>query len=185
VFLEELKNYREIKVEDWPLPTGYQQRLAPIFLAEVYKGGQTGENYAKEYRRKHGLEECLAAQEIENILSNFDRMLLVDNEPGFINRVSTEYAARRAFGLLQAFRNCRKKDDWCKPRNAPSSWRSKVEWTELDRVDPRAADALPAGFRPIENEVRAELERDALLLKAKAKLKDAAQGSEAVDRLNP
>eukprot|EP00969_Alexandrium_andersonii_P264683 11698862-Alexandrium_andersonii.AAC.1 len=33
------------------------------------------------------------------IRDSMDGMLLVDCEPGFLNRVSTEYAARRAFGL--------------------------------------------------------------------------------------
>jgi hypothetical protein len=130
------------------------------------------------------LADCQATQEIESILANFDKMLLVDNEPGFINRVSTEYAARRAFGLQQAFRRCHKKDDWCKPKNAPGSWRSKVDWEELDRLDPRASEALPSSFRAVENEMRIELERDALLIKAKTKLKEAA-GTELVDRLNP
>ena len=41
VYVEELKNYREIPPEDWPLPVGYQQRLAPAYLAEVYRQGRT------------------------------------------------------------------------------------------------------------------------------------------------
>eukprot|EP00969_Alexandrium_andersonii_P181495 8020468-Alexandrium_andersonii.AAC.1 len=56
------------------------------------------------------------------------RMLLVDCEPVFLNRVSTEYAARRAFGLEQAFRHCVKKEDGLRPKNAPQSWRSRVDW---------------------------------------------------------
>jgi hypothetical protein len=111
---------------------------------------------------------------------------LVDCEPGFINRVSTEYAARRAFGLQQAFKRCSRKDDWCKPKNAPASWRSKVDWEELDRLDPRATEALPTSFRAVENEMRSELERDALLIRAKGKLKEAAGTADAIqDRLNP
>ena len=69
--------------------------------------------------------------------------VLVDNEPGFLNRVSSEYAARQAFGLQQAFRRCQKKDDWHRPKNAPASWRSKVDWEEHDRLDPRASETLP------------------------------------------
>jgi hypothetical protein len=182
-FVEELRRYKDIAAVDWPLPPGYQQRLAPAFFAEVYRSGQTGEKYAQDFRRSHGLEDCLVSQEIDSILSNFDRMLLVDNEPGFINRVSTEYAARRAFGLIQAFKRCRKRDDWAKPKNAPASWKTKVDWDELDRLDPRASEALPASFRAVENEMRTELERDALLIKAKAKMREA-MGSEVTDRLN-
>ena len=124
------------------------------------------------------------AQELASILGNFDKMLLEDCEPGFINRVSTEYAARRAFGLQQAFRTCRRKDDWLKPKNAPKDWKSKVDWEELDRIDPRAADHLPSGFRAVQTEIKGELERDALLMKAKTKLREA-QGEIAQDRLNP
>ena len=183
-YVQELKNYKDIPLSEWPLPVGYQQRLAPAYLAEVYRSGNTGENYAKEFRRQHGLNDCLAAQEIDSILGNFDRMLLVDNEPGFLNRVSSEYAARRAFGLQQAFRRCQKKDDWNRPKNAPASWRSKVDWEELDRLDPRASETLPTSMRAVENEMRTELERDALLLKAKSKLKEAV-GVDTPDRLNP
>ena len=60
---------------------------------------------------------------------------------------------------------------------------SKVDWEMLDRFDPRAADDLPQGFRSIEDELRGNLERDAMLLKAKAKLKEH-RGGELPDRLN-
>lgn len=183
LFVDELRNYREIALEDWPLPPGYQHRLAPAFLAEVYRQGRSAEAVGKEFVRTHCLDDCMVAQEIPSILASFDKMLTVDGEPGFINRVSTEYAARRAFGLQQAFRNCRKKDDWHKPKNAPQAWRSKVDWEELDRLDPRAAEALPAGMRDIQNEIRGELERDALMIKAKQRLREAA-GADGLDRLN-
>ena len=182
LFIQELREYREIPLKDWPLPTGYQQRLAPAYLAECYRQGRNAEEVGREFLRSHGLEECTVAQELVSLLSGFDKMLLVDNEPGFINRVSTEYAARRAFGLQQAFRNCRRKEDWQKPKNAPQSWRSKVDWQELRRLDPRSAESLPVGMRHIENEIRGELERDALIMKAKAKLQSA--GGEASDPLN-
>ena len=184
MYMQELRTYREIPLEDWPLPIGYQQRLAPAFLAEIFKQGRSAEAVGREFLRTHGLEDCLLAQEIPRILGTFDKMLTVDREPGFINRVTTEYAARRAFGLQQAFRNCRRKDDWQKPRNAPQSWRSKVDWEELDRLDPAAAEIMPAGMRDVQNEIRGELERDALMAKAKKKLQEAT-GSDGHDRLNP
>ena len=49
-------------------------------------------------------------------------------------------------------------------------------------MDPRSAESLPVGMRHIENEIRGELERDALIMKAKAKLQSA--GGEASDPLN-
>ena len=185
-FTEELQHFRELALEDWPLPVGYQQRLAPAYLASIYRQGRRGIEHAKEFRRSHGLEECLATQELETVLGNMDRMLLIDREPGFLNRVSTEYAARRAFGLEQAFRCCQRREDWLRPKNAPSSWRSKVDWEALDRLDPTAAASLPSQFRAVENEMRGEIERDALMAKAKGKLKDATSGGSGVnaDRLN-
>ena len=110
-------------------------------------------------------------------------MLLEDREPGFINRVSAEYAARRVFGLQQAFRFCQRKEDWLKPRGAGDKWKSKVDWEELDRIDPRAGEHMPAGYRAVQTEIKNELERDTLLLKAKAKLREA-QGGTVPDRLN-
>jgi len=138
---------------------------------------------AETWLREHGLDDCLLAQEFVTIMDGFDKILLTDNEPGWINRVSTEYSARRAYGLQQAFGKCRRKDDWHKPKNAPASWRSKVDWELLDRFDPRSVETLPQGFRQVEDELRSAMERDAMLFKAKAKLKEH-RGGDLPDRLN-
>ena len=38
-FLTQLRAYRD--VPPWPVPTGYRKRLAPSYLAQVYKHGAT------------------------------------------------------------------------------------------------------------------------------------------------
>ena len=48
------------------------------------------------------------------MIEHFDRLLTVDPEmnAGWINSPSTQYLARRVFGLTEAFRDCRWKEGW-------------------------------------------------------------------------
>eukprot|EP00969_Alexandrium_andersonii_P216411 9558436-Alexandrium_andersonii.AAC.1 len=63
------------------------------------------------------------------ILEHFDRLLTSDRQTevaqaGWINTPSTEYMCRRVYGLMEAFRECKAKADWC--RNAKDkAWKSK------------------------------------------------------------
>ena len=104
---------------------------------------------------------------------------------GFINDVSTEFMARQGWGLEQAFDKCRVKSDWLKLRqNPPKDWRSKVDWDLYHRIVPK--DSTRSGslvLRDAEDELRSEIDRDAMLLKSRAKLA-AHQPVGAQDPLN-
>ena len=181
--VKELERYQSVKDSEWPLPPGYRQRLAPSYIAHVYGKSSRGYEYAQEYLRVHGLDDCYAAQEIVSILEFFDRLLLMDKIRGFINWPNTEYAARRAYGLELAFMKCKTKNDWCKAQNAGKTWRSKVNWDDCKRLDPRSVDAGKLQVRSVEDEIRVGMERDALFAKVRTKLE--TQNDSAVDPLNP
>ena len=63
-----------------------------------------------------------------------------------------------------------KESDWKKPGGS-ESWKSKVDYEDWKRIDPayEEKDHLFVN-RPAEDERRAEMERDAQMLKAKFKL---------------
>ena len=109
--------------------------------------------------------------------------MLVDKVAGFINWPSSEYMFRRCYGLELAFAKCKGKHDWNRGTNAPKTWKSKVDWDACRRVDPRSLEVAKFRARPVEDEVKASIERDAPLNKVKIKL--AGQGDDTVDPLNP
>ena len=109
--------------------------------------------------------------------------MLVDRVEGFINWPSAEYMLRRADGLELASDKCRNKHDWNRGTSAPKTWKSKVDWDACPRVDPRSVEAGRFRVRPVEDEVKAAMERDALFAKVRLKLQE--QGEPTEDPLNP
>jgi hypothetical protein len=111
-----------------------------------------------------------------SLASQFDRLLLMDKQPGFISTPSTEYLARRYYGLMVAFEGCTVRNDWCKPKDA-KNWKSKVNWHACDRIDPRAG---PKTFKvkELEEEVTKSMEQDALLARAQDRLTQAVGSGE-------
>ena len=112
------------------------------------------------YLKEHGLLECYSAQELKAGLCHIDRLLMVDRQEGFVNSPSFEYLARKCYGLEMAFRRCRVKSDWCRT-GGQKGFKSKVDWPAAKRVDPSYADAHKLRIRPVEDEIRSEMERDA------------------------
>ena len=109
----EIGRYREVAEKDWPLPKGFRSRVCPSLLPELYKDGRRAEETAQRFLEDHALKECYTAKEMVSLAAQFDRMLLMDKQAGFINLPSTEYLARRYYGLMVAFEGCSTKNDWC------------------------------------------------------------------------
>ena len=109
--------------------------------------------------------------------------MLIDKVEGFINWPSSEYMLRRCYGLELAFNKCKGKHDWNRGTNAPKTWKSKVDWDACRRVDPRSLEAGRFRTKPVEDEVKASMERDALLSKVRFKLQE--HGDPVDDPLSP
>ena len=102
-----------------------------------------------------------------------DAIFLVDQVPGAINQIGTEQLVRKIFGIRAAFRNVKSEADWKKTGKNP---KSKVDYEGWRRVDPAMMDSEHIFLnRAVEDEQRTEMEREASMMKAKAKLAEAAK----------
>jgi len=173
MFLAQLDQYREVDTEMWnaQFPVGFRERVAPSFLAEVFSTGKNGEQWARDFVRDHALQECHPARELVASLSALDTMLMTDREEGLLNRVSVERLARKAYALTRAFRAIKHEADWRRPRGKDGGgWKSKVDWESARRIDPMLAEDMGISIPSVDEEVRKEMDREAALLKARAKL---------------
>ena len=155
------------------MPDGYRTRVAPEYLTKVYSHPtRTGKQYAEDYLAAHGLKDCTAAQRMVDALTLIDQMFLVDRIKGAINLVSLEKLARIALGYGLGFQKCSEESHWRKPKNAPKTWASKVDFEIMKRVDPgNLADFGTVEFlKELKAEVKGEMTKDAELAKVKNKL---------------
>ena len=86
-FLRQLRRYKDVR--PWPMPEGYQQRLAPSYLAQVYKNGVPAVQYAKKWIQDHQLSSCTAALEMVSLMEAVDDAVMSDGHD-VINSVSFE-----------------------------------------------------------------------------------------------
>ena len=129
---------------------------------------------AREWLRERQLLECPAAREFIAVFTALDPLLFEDASEDFINQIGTERLAKKALGIFKAYEGVRKEADWRRPPgSAAKGWKTKVDFEAQRRVDPTAADAEGAfRYRALEDEQRVEIEREANILKAKAKLEE-------------
>jgi len=173
--LTRLKEYREENKEEWArhFPPGYRTRVAPSFLAEIYSHGVKGRTWARELLKEKGLSEYSGAREFVAVLAAIDSLLLIDQTVGAINLVSTERLARKALGFYKAIKEVQSEKDWKKPSSAPKTWRSKINWEAAKRTDPAYVEETDVYVhREAEEEAKTEIEKDANLLKAYAKISE-------------
>ena len=76
---------------------------------------------------------------------------------------------------VEVWRGVHPESDWSRPAGS-KSWKSKVGYEAARRIDPSLLEETPFTIRPLQEEVRKELERDASLLKARQKLDKYAEG---------
>ena len=67
-----------------------------------------------------------------------------------------------------------KKSDWRRPKGSDKNWKSKVAWSEAKKIDPGLTEEAMVRIRKSEEEIRREMERQALMIKVKGEL-DAAR----------
>ena len=119
------------------MPVGYRQRVAPEYFSKAYSvQGRTGLEYATDYLENHGASGCKIAKAMIDALSCVDHLVLTDEQIDLVNLVSTEYLARRAYGVELAFSQCKTEADWRKPKNAGKDWVSKVDFEMWKRINP-------------------------------------------------
>ena len=104
-------------------------------------------------------------------LSALDIMIMTDRERGLLNRVAVERLARKAYALTRAFRPVQNESDWRRPKGKEgATWKSKMDWESARGIDPVLTDDGAISIPSVDEEVRKEMDREASLLKARAKL---------------
>ena len=133
-----------------------------------------------------GLLKCHLAMEMKTALTSCDTLLLVGptgkGRGAPINSVMLEMLARTAYSRERGFEDVHREEDWKRPKNATKEWISKVKFREINRWDPRYEATETFKIPYAEKEVRAEVEREALILKSAAKLEKNSKAD--VDPLN-
>ena len=174
IYVLALNDFQEVDKESWAsiFPPGYRERTAPQFLGELYSLGRNLKSWAKEWLKDKQLGDCPEARDILGACSALDTLFLTDKVPGAINQVTTEKLARKVMGIRLAYKDVMKVGDWKKTEGS-KTWKSKVDRETWRRIDPQLEDADHMFVnRRAEDEMRTEMDRDAALLKAKAKLAD-------------
>ena len=149
----------------------------------MYGSAKKAEDYAEQFLKDHGLEECYSARKLVTNARQLDTMLMIDKQQGFINWPTTEYLCRENYGLEEAFRKCRVKKDWRK-MDGQKNFKSKVDWEASRRIDPQAVSHHKLRMKNVEEEIHKERERDALIAKTRMKLSEFDR-DDATDPLNP
>ena len=95
-----------------------------------------------------------------------DKAVLEDQVPCVINTTLFETLCRAFYATEMGFSACRVKSDWLKPSGS-KAWRTKVDFEVMAYLNPKARDQDQDLLRSAESEVKAEMQRRALLSKAK------------------
>ena len=179
IFVKHLEQYRQEDPEDWArhFPPGYRERVAAVWLGEVFRSGLTPKQWAKNWIKDKSLGECDDARDLIPTMGALEAILLSDRQPDCINSVALEKLARRGYGICRAFQRVSVIGDWRKPKDA-KSWKTRVDYETWKRLDPSRLGDDDHLFvnRRVENEVREEMDRDAAMMKARAKLAEATRG---------
>ena len=69
------------------MPVGFQARITVAFLAHVYRGRWTAVEYAKQFIKDHGMQNCVYGRELLRMAEQLDTCLLVDRVEGVVNYV--------------------------------------------------------------------------------------------------
>ena len=160
------------------MPAGFRKRLAPPYLAAVYKNGITGVEYARRWIASHKLEKNSPAQEMLSIMEAIDDSLVTDSRD-VINSVAFEKLCRRAYGLERAFENVWAEEDWRRPESAKGKqWKSKVQWDLCDQYDVRSLSLKGTRVAVADQEARENMERETAFNKYYTKLADSRGSKE-------
>ena len=135
--------------------------------------------------RDRELLDCHPARELIALCSAMDSMIMSDEEAVLLNKIGFEKLARKAYGIVQAFKGVGCRNDWLKLKSAPQGWKSKVDWAAARQNDPSLCSESIPMVTGAEEEVRKEQEREAALLKARNKLNEQTPGGQEFTFLGP
>ena len=140
-------------------------------IARLYRSGSTALSHVKEIARLKQLDGNHMAEEMALIAMMIDRAM-IEAPPSWVNYKTTEIAMRRLHALERSFENVKMRSDWKPPQGAKAGWKSKINYTVLEELDPSKSDQEGLLIEGVEKELRERLHHRALLAKSMDKLND-------------
>ena len=166
---DKLKAYNDTKILIAGEP---RARVAGEFCSKTYRDGQTAQQRADKFLKSKKMEGHHLAHEIQLLAMVFDRG--VREAPcEWLNLESTEFLARRLYGMERAFSEVRKEADWKAPKDRAKGYKSKVQWHFLEECDPRMLEASDLHVPSVDKEIRERLTEKGKLLKSLGSLEPA------------
>ena len=163
------EGFREMPA--WPFAgTVAEDRVAPTYLAVVYRSERRGVEYAESWLSAKGLTKNHMAQNMKHNLHAIDEMLMYD---GFdvISSAGVEILARRCYALELVFEDCRFEHDWKvkDPKN------SKAKLQVFEKYDATAMMKNSVRVPEADATVKKQLELEAQYAKYLAKAPKAQE----------
>ena len=158
----------------WPFAgTAAGDRVAPQYLAGVYRSGRRGVEYAEGWLRDHGPTKNHMAQNMKHNLHAIDEMLMYDGVD-VINSAGVEILARRCYALELVFEDCKTDQDW--RAKDPKNLKSKLQIFEKYDVTAMMKNGLrvPEADATVKKQLELEAQYAKYLAKAPKAQEDAA-----------
>ena len=158
----------------WPFAgTAAGDRVAPQYLAGVYRSGRRGVEYAEGWLRDHGFAKNHMAQNMKHNLHAIDEMLMYDGVD-VINSAGVEILARRCYALELVFEDCKTDQDW--RAKDPKNLKSKLQIFEKYDVTAMMKNGLrvPEADATVKKQLELEAQYAKYLAKAPKAQEEAA-----------
>ena len=146
----------------WKRPADPTARVAPHLLRQIYGAYLPCPEVIKCFVRKTQLEGHHIEHEMPVPALAVDSQ--VKSDSNFINLEACETLCRRVYGIRRASRAATSLTDWQQPQGQGVLKReSRVQWGLLDEADLRALKADSCTIDAVEEDLRKQFERKALM----------------------
>jgi hypothetical protein len=149
---------------DWPLPAECDERVAPDYLAGVYKSGRRAYDYGLLFIAMHKLENSHIGNNFLRMMLVLDELLLFDGVD-VINSAGVEVMCRYLYGIEKCFQGVSKRDHW-----AGSESQRTTNWEIFRRFDALTHYTASPEVKLADDQVTSGMQRDALFLKHLSKV---------------
>jgi hypothetical protein len=153
-------------VNNWPLPSQCQERVAPELMADGYSGGQKLYDVAVAYNIQHAMDGTHAGNSYERISAALDEMNLFDGIDT-VNSAGCEILCRWAYGYRKATSGVSKVE-----HHKGQKAQLRTRWDLMDKYDvlPHLKSGLEA--KGADQEVLGQMKEEALFSKYYSKLQE-------------
>ena len=128
----------------------------------LFKAGFNATENLMRLAKSKGIDEHPAIKNLVVYAMTFDKMLMCREFKSMLDSEAVEVMSRRFWGTMRAFENVSKLEDWKKLSSSGKDWKSKVNWSILEKVDVVSAGKDKLRVPQLEKELRKQFKDDAL-----------------------